>query len=101
VTGSVGTQSYQQGAIVSGSLLTDVYATPSASANYVLDARGSYRITPNWYLEAFLSANNTYDYQQRTAGFSLKYMTHPHPAGESAMPTGLFDVQSIRPLLIP
>jgi predicted Zn-dependent protease len=101
VTGSVGTQSYQQGAVVAGSLLTDVYATPSASANYVLDARGSYRITPNWYLEAFLSANNTYDYQQRTAGFSLKYMTHPHPAGDSAMPTGLFDVQAIRPLLVP
>jgi hypothetical protein len=101
VTGSVGTQSYQQGAVVAGSLLTDVYATPGASANYVLDARGSYRITPNWYLEAFLSANNTYDYQQRTAGFSLKYMTHPHPASESAMPTGLFDVQAIRPLLIP
>lgn len=101
VSGSVGTQSYQQGAIVSGSLLTAQYSNPTASANYSLDARGSYRITPNWYLEAFLSANNTYDYQQRMAGFSLKYMTRPHPGSDSALPTGLFDVQAIRPLLIP
>lgn len=101
VTGSIGTQSYQQGAIVAGSLLTDTYSTPGASSNYSLDARGSYRITPNWYLEGFLSANNTYDYQQRLAGFSLKYMSRPHPAGETSMPTGLFDVEAIRPLLIP
>jgi hypothetical protein len=101
VSGSIGTQSYQQGAVVPGSLLTDVYSTPGASANYALDVRGSYRITPNWYLEAFLAANNTYDYQQRIAGFSLKYMMRPHPASVTAMPTGLFDVNAIRPLLIP
>lgn len=101
VSGSVGTQSYQQGSIVAGSLLTAQYSNPTASANYALDARGSYRITPNWYLEAFLSANNTYDYQQRMAGFSLKYMTRPHPASDTALPTGLFDVHSIAPLLIP
>ena len=101
VSGSIGTQSYQQGTIVAGSLLTTPTATPSSSANYSLDARGSYRVTPNWYLEAFLAANNTYDYQQRMAGFSLKYMTKPHPVSETALPTGLFDVQGVKPLLIP
>jgi hypothetical protein len=85
----------------SRSLLTDVHSPPGASANCVLHARGSYRITPNWYLEGFLSANNTYDYQQRIAGFLLRYKAHPHPAGDSAAPTSLFDVEGVRPLHIP
>jgi tetratricopeptide (TPR) repeat protein len=101
VTGSIGTQSYQQGSIVAGSFLSTVNTSQTSSANYGLNALGSYQLTPNWYLEANLNANNTYDYQQRTAGFSLRYMTHPHPVADSSSPTGLLNPEQIRPLLIP
>ena len=100
VNASIGMQSYQPGTIVAGSFLTSAPNNPGASANYALNASGSYRITPNWSLEGFLSANNTYDYQQRMAGLSFKYMERPHPTNELS-PTGLFDPQAIRPLVIP
>jgi hypothetical protein len=103
VSAALGSQTYQQGAILPGSFLSPAsVVTNNSSANYNVTARGAYRVGPSWYLEGYLAASNSNDYQQNTVGFSIRHVTRPHPENESLAPTGLFDHhEPIRPLLIP
>ncbi len=57
-----------------------IYASDSTvAANYDLQIRMGYRVTPHVYLEAFANANNAQNYYQQNAGFSLKFMFDPIP----------------------
>jgi hypothetical protein len=104
VSGSLGSQTYEQGTLQAQSFVVANAAPPmtASSANYNLVARASYRMSPTWYLEGYASANNANNYQQNSVGFTIRRMFRPHSDSESLAPTGLFDhSQPIRPLLIP
>lgn len=69
--------------------------------NYGLDAQGSYRVTPHWYVGGFLQANNTRNYNTVSGGFFLRFLFKPQPVSDSA-PRGLFPVSTgLRPLRVP
>ncbi len=68
--------------------------------NYSVDAETSYRFADHWYAGAFLSANNSDNYNAVSAGFFLRYAFRGQTYSEGR-PTGLFPVQGLRPLQIP
>jgi predicted Zn-dependent protease len=72
----------------------------SAGANYNLDARIAYRVADHWYLGAFLTANNSNNYNTVTGGFSARYLFRPQYPTED-YPTGIFPQDGFRPLRIP
>ncbi len=68
--------------------------------NYALDTAVSYRFSDHWFLNGFLSANNTNNYDSVTGGFSFRYMFRPQVASPE-YPTGLFPIEGFRPLQVP
>lgn len=103
VNGSLGVQSFHEAAAYPGSLVpTDTAPTAQSNigANYNLDANVAYRFDEHWYLGGFVGVNNAHDYQDRSAGITVKYMQRPQVEVEGG-PTGLFDEHAIRPLIVP
>ncbi len=103
INASLGVQSFYEGPALPGSLIsTDTQPTAQSNigANYNLDANVAYRFDEHWYLGGFVGVNNAHDYQDRTAGVSVKYMQRPQVDVEGG-PTGLFDEHAIRPLIVP
>ncbi len=101
--GSLGVQSFYEGTALPGSLVeTDTVPTAQSNlaANYNLDANLAYRFDEHWYISGFVGVNNAHDYQDRTAGISVKYMQRPQVDVEGG-PTGLFDEHKVRPLIVP
>lgn len=103
VKGSLGVQTFNEGTALPGSIVSTV-TTPTAqantAANYNLEANIAYRFDEHWYMGGFVGVNNAHDYQDRNAGFSVKYMQRPQVEVEGG-PTGLFDEKAIRPLIVP
>jgi hypothetical protein len=83
-------------------IATDTAPTAQANmgANYNLDMNMAYRLDEHWDIGGFVGVNNAHDYQDRTAGFAVKYMQRPQVEVEGG-PTGLFDERAIRPLIVP
>jgi cellulose synthase operon protein C len=103
IKGSLGVQSFHEGQAQAGSLIvTDTTPTAQSNmgANYNLAINFAYRFDEHWYLGGFAGVNNAHDYQDRTAGFAVKYMQRPQVEVEGGS-TGLFDEQAIRPLIVP
>ena len=103
IKGSLGVQSFHEGTALPGSLIaTDTTPTAQANmgANYNLDMNMAYRLDEHWDIGGFVGVNNAHDYQDRTAGFAVKYMQRPQVDVEGG-PTGLFDERAIRPLIVP
>jgi hypothetical protein len=103
IKGSLGVQSFHEGTALPGSLIaTDTAPTAQANmgANYNLDMNMAYRLDEHWDIGGFVGVNNAHDYQDRTAGFAVKYMQRPQVDVEGG-PTGLFDERAIRPLIVP
>jgi len=103
VKGSLGVQSFHEGTALPGSLIaTDTTPTAQANmgANYNLDINMAYRLDEHWDIGGFVGVNNAHDYQDRTAGFAVKYMQRPQVDVEGG-PTGLFDEHAVRPLIVP
>jgi cellulose synthase operon protein C len=103
IKGSLGVQSFSEGTALPGSLISTVTiptAQSNMGANYNLNANIAYRFDEHWYLGGFVGVNNAHDYQDRTAGIAVKYMQRPQVEVEGG-PTGLFDEQAIRPLIVP
>jgi cellulose synthase operon protein C len=103
IKGSLGVQSFHEGTALPGSLVPTV-TTPTAQsnmgANYNLDINLAYRLDEHWDIGGFAGVNNAHDYQDRTAGFAVKYMQRPQVDVEGG-PTGLFDERAVRPLIVP
>lgn len=101
VSGSLGMQSFNEGPALPGSISTN---TPTAQtvigANYNLAGNFAYKLDEHWYVGTFFDVNNASNYQERTVGFSVHYMTLPQ-VQSLVGPTGLFDPQAYRPLIIP
>jgi tetratricopeptide (TPR) repeat protein len=71
--------------------------------NYSLDAEASCRVAEHWYGGAFLTANNSRNYDTVSAGFFFRYTFRAqHSSSESDdYPKGLFPVAGFRSLRIP
>ncbi len=103
INGSLGVQSFQEGTALPGSLVaTDTLPTAQSNfgANYNLEGNFAYRFDEHWYMGGFVGVNNASNYQDRTAGVSVKYMQRPQVDVEGG-PTGLFDERKVRPLIVP
>ena len=72
----------------------------STGFNYSLDTNFAYRFSEHWFLNAFLSANNTNNYNSVTGGCGVRYMFRPQVASPE-YPTGLFPIEGFRPLQVP
>jgi tetratricopeptide (TPR) repeat protein len=68
--------------------------------NYDVNSEASYRFGEHWYLGGFVSANNSNNYNTVSGGFFFRYAMHRQHASEG-YPTGLFPVDSFRPLRVP
>ena len=70
--------------------------------NYAIDGEFSYQVNDHWFVGAFISGNNTNNYNTISGGFFGRYTFKPqYPTVES--PTGLFPIESttFRPLRVP
>ena len=72
----------------------------NTGANYGFNAEGAYRITDHWFGGAYISANNTNNYNTVTGGFFVRYLFRPQTVVDD-YPTGLFPVEGFRPLRVP
>ncbi|MFC5864752.1 cellulose synthase subunit BcsC-related outer membrane protein [Acidicapsa dinghuensis] len=78
-------------------------ALTSVGANYDLRGQTAYAIGDHWFVGGFASANNSRNYTNLTAGFSVRYLFRSQPS-TVAGPTGLFqtdDAHAMRPLTVP
>lgn len=78
-------------------------ALTSVGANYDLRGQMAYAIGDHWFVGGFASANNSRNYTNLSAGFSVRYLFRSQPS-TVAGPTGLFqtdDAHAMRPLTVP
>ncbi|HEX4321369.1 MAG TPA: cellulose synthase subunit BcsC-related outer membrane protein [Acidobacteriaceae bacterium] len=78
-------------------------ALTSVGPNYDLRAQVAYAIHDHWFVGGFAGANNSRNYTNVNAGFSVRYLFRSQPS-TVAGPTGLFqtdDQHQLRPLTVP
>ena len=109
INGSVGIQSFQSASAPyfpldrgteTGSANLTYLATSNTGLNYSVNSEGAYRIADHWYAGAFLTGNNTNNYNTVTGGFFIRYLFRPQFPTED-YPTGLFPLDGFRPLRVP
>jgi hypothetical protein len=126
VMGSLGVQGFQENAaplfpldsgdeigqtVTVGTTVYNELALPaktSVGPNYDFRGQVAYQIGPHWFAGGFVSANNSRDYNNVSAGFSLHYMFRSQPS-TVAGPTGLFPTgndstranDALRPFRVP
>ena len=94
ISGSLGSQHFSEDATpffpINAALQLNgnpYYAAQAVTgASYSLDARLSYRLTPNWLLSGILNANNTRNYSAQTIGVNVRYLFRQPQAAEVSMP---------------
>jgi tetratricopeptide (TPR) repeat protein len=83
-------------------------AKTSVGPNYDVRGQVAYQIGPHWFAGGFFSANNSRDYNNVSAGFSIHYMFRSQPSTATG-PTGLFPTgadntrpnDALRPFRVP
>jgi hypothetical protein len=75
-------------------------ALTSVGPNYNLRGNVAYQIGPHWFAGAFVSANNSRNYETVSVGFSIHYIFRSQPSTVTA-PTGLFPADGFRPFTVP
>jgi tetratricopeptide (TPR) repeat protein len=121
ISGSVGLQTFQEDSApyypldpatetgaLSGCTLAQITArtcgylpvNSNTGANYGVNAEASYRIVDHWFVGAFLSGNNTNNYNTVSGGAFIRYLFRPQIPSEN-YPTGLFPTDGFRPLRVP
>ena len=73
----------------------------STGANYSMNFKGAYKMTPNWYLGAFADLNNTRNYSSQSIGFYVRYLQRPMTLKPDHASENLFDWNAIRHLALP
>lgn len=68
--------------------------------NYAVDSEMSYQVNDHWYIGAFVSGNNTNNYNTISGGAFARYTFRPQ-VQTTDYPTGLFPVEGFRPLRVP
>ena len=109
ITGVVGIQTFQEDTApyfplnpAQGSTSGNPYypVNSNTGLNYSLNSEGAYRIADHWYTGAFLTANNTNNYNTVSGGFFVRYLFRQQVPTED-YPTGLFPLTGFRPLRVP
>lgn len=111
ILGGVGVQAFQQDATPLFPLAAQkaneialnnaaLPALTSVGANYNLRGTVAYQITPHWFGGGFLTGNNSRNYNEVSAGFSIHYIFRSQPATVTT-PTGLFPWGGLRPFSVP
>jgi len=109
INGSVGVQTFQSASAPyypldrgteTGSGNLSYLPLSNTGLNYAVNSEGSYRLTDHWYAGAFLTGNNTNNYNTITGGFFIRYLFKPQ-FGTEDYPTGLFPLDGFRPLRVP
>ena len=80
-----------------------IAALTSVGPNYDVRGQVAYAIHDHWFVGGFAGANNSRNYTNVNAGFSVRYLFRSQPS-TVAGPTGLFqtdDQHSLRPLMVP
>jgi tetratricopeptide (TPR) repeat protein len=78
-------------------------ALTSVGPNYDVRGQVAYAISDHWFVGGFAGANNSRNYTNVNAGFSIRYLFRSQPS-TVAGPTGLFqtdDAHALRPLTVP
>jgi hypothetical protein len=89
IAGSLGMQFFSEDQTPYFPLLPSTLTNPSyagqskTGANYNLEFKMGYRMAPNWYIGAFVNANNTADYSSQNVGFSVRYLMMQSPSGNN------------------
>jgi hypothetical protein len=81
-----------------GSLGVQAFETQKSSRGQL-----AYALNEHWFVGAFATANNSRNYGNMSAGFSVRYLFRPQPSTVTG-PTGMFltdDQHPMRPLLVP
>ena len=99
LSGSLGVQTYQDGPAMAHSLIVGNGQQSTTGSSYDFHARVAYRLDNHWSIEGLLDTNNAREYQDRMAGFGVRYLIRPQPV--EGGPTGLVDPKEIRPLEAP
>jgi hypothetical protein len=76
-------------------------AQTTTGANYLLDFRASYQISPNWFVGVYANVNNARDYASQTASVFVRYMIHPRPIDTDLMIPSLPDWRGTQPFALP
>jgi tetratricopeptide (TPR) repeat protein len=109
ISGSVGIQSFQEAQapyypldipLQTGSGNAQTPVNSNTGLNYAFNTEEAYRVADNWYLGAYLSANNSNSYNTVTGGFFVRYLFKPQFPKEDS-PTGIFPTSGFRPLRVP
>jgi hypothetical protein len=117
INGSVGVQTFQEDAaqyfpldqssqntvpncVITTGAGCGLPVNSNTGLNYSLDAQLSYRINEHWYIGAFLSGNNTNNYNTVSGGAFARFM-FKRQVQTADYPTGLFPVEGFRPLRVP
>jgi len=80
-----------------------VAALTSVGPNYDMRGQAAYAVSDHWFVGGFAGANNSRNYTNVNAGFSIRYLFRSQPS-TVAGPTGLFqtdDAHALRPLTVP
>jgi len=109
IAGAAGVQSFQQAKAPYFPLDVPVQtdfknpftpATSNLGVNYSLNSESAYLFNQHWFLGAFLSANNTNNYNNFSGGFFVRYLFKSQYTIED-YPTGMFPATGMRPLRVP
>lgn len=73
-------------------------ARTSTGANFSIDLRGGYHISPNWIAGIFVAGNNTYQYTNIMGGIYLRYLFRPMPLMSDSPKANLPDWRGIDPI---
>ena len=76
-------------------------ASTTIGANYNFDGEISYVAHHHWFLGTYADFNNTREYAESKAGFSLRYVLAAQDAASPSASTGLFPSAGYRPLRVP
>jgi len=72
----------------------------SSGANYAVDVRLGYQLTPYWYLGAWGNFNNARNYDSQSAGVSLIFSTLPRPMSLDSSFSGIPDWRGAQPFAL-
>lgn len=73
----------------------------TTAANYNVDARIAFQVSPNWLVGIFASANNTRDYNVAALGFYVKYLFQPRPLQQDLMLPSIPGWKGVQPFTLP
>ena len=60
-----------------------------------------YRMAPNWYIGAYVNANNTADYSSQSVGFNVRYLMMQSPSSNNLQINSIPDWKGVQFFRLP